>query len=691
VEAKELNCAMAIKHRRGAGGDEGLPLVRKEARNGSSVKPYKPKSRQKMKLVATCVKYLSYAIIFLVIVLVLILRFDTSDRVRHRVVDLKNRVLGNTQKYDAEPIVSSLFAAVSKGAVNDNYVVFCTVSNLQQDETHVSFGKSPVSPEAALKIAQSKLPRKTNKYPYVKIDIVTGVKRFEDYNYYNEFEKIPSRWFGLALNWDTDWVFSAEEVHHNALVDKHRFIRWERLALYAAKSGRSEGALALPDFGDDGTTIDYVDIFHTESVFIDMSKKEQFKLFHGHRLYETLSPSLLWDRANATGAYLAQIVKDTGRQVYRYNPRSDYEPFGYNLNRHAGTLYAMARIFRSWQDSYLKVSMSRTLAYLKQSVQDCPLPLSPDKKAKCCVDFETKDKLKMANLGVNALTILAIVEYVDAVKPDDTNDLLKLASLIAEYVEGSIRMVGDHVGSLVHKIHLSNENTLLDIDKDFYVRYFHGEVAFALARMVFLAQKNSWTDFLAKKDELLRMANSAISNLVKTDSQEPDKDFTFDHWLLNGISEMNAVGYEIPPDFVKHVVRSVQVVSKYQNGIPDEKIDFDDVDRLGIYYDDLSSIATATKSEGLCAIIDLLEKKGEDWKVAFDAAALSIRYQLQTQYQPEVAMYLRNPQRILGGFHSSILASDLRNDFSQHNLCSLICMANIMEKKGMKVISSSTK
>jgi hypothetical protein len=181
-------------------------------------------------------------------------------------------------------------------------------------------------------------------------------------------------------------------------------------------------------------------IFSTRNRYsLTLSKQEQFKLFHGHRTYDQLSPQLLMDRAKDAGSYLAQIVKDTGRQVYRYNPRSDYEPFGYNFSRHAGSLYAMARIFRWWQDSYLKQSMKLTLDYLKQSIQDCPLPLSPNVKAKCSVDFETKDKVKMSKLGVNALTILAIVEYVDAVKPDDATELLTLASQIAVFVKGSMR------------------------------------------------------------------------------------------------------------------------------------------------------------------------------------------------------------------------------------------------------------
>jgi hypothetical protein len=678
---------MTIKHRRGGGGDT-LPLVRKEGR--SEVKPYNPKGRQtRMKTIASYTKYLSYAIILLIVVLVIVLRFDTNDRVRHKVVNLKNRVLGNTEKYQDEAVVAELFASLgdNEGAVNKEHVVFCTVSNLQPDETHVGYGKSTISAAAALKIAQTKLPRKTNKYPYVKIDVVTGIKRYEDYNYYTEFNHLPSRWFGLAFNWDTDWVFLPEEVHNNALVDKDRIIRWERLALHAARSGRREGAFALPDYGDDGTTIDYVDLFHSESVFLDMNKKDQYKLFHGHRMYDTLTPQLLMNRAKDSGAYLAQIVKDTGRQVYRYNPRSDYEPFGYNLTRHAGTLYAMARIFRWWQDSYLKQSMKLTLDYLKQSIQDCPLPLSPldNKRTKCSVDFETQDKVKMANLGVNALTILAIVEYVDAVKPDDAMELLNLASQIADYLEGSMYTDGEHAGRMVQKIHLSNDNALLDIDKDFFVRYYQGQVTFALARMTHLAVQNKWTALLKKKESWMKTAEAAAAYMIKWDSEEEDDaEFTFDHWLLYGISEMDAAGYEIPPAFIQHTMRTVKVASKYQNGVPDAEKDFDDLDRLGIYYDDLSSTATATKSEGLCAVIDLLEKKGEDWQLAYDTATLSIRYQLQTQYQPEEALYMRNPQRILGGFHNSILATDLRNDYTQHNLCSLICMARVMEKKGIK-------
>jgi hypothetical protein len=341
----------------------------------------------------------------------------------------------------------------------------------------------------------------------------------------------------------------------------------------------------------------------------------------------------------------------------------------------------MARIFRWWQDSYLKQSMKLTLGYLRQSIQDCPLPMNPEKTAKCSVDFESKDKVKMAKLGVNALAILSIVEYVDAVRPDDSTELLQLASSIADFVQGSIR----EDGSFVQKIHLSSENTLLDVDEEFYVRYYQGEVTFALARMTHLAQQNKWSTLLPKTTEWMKTAEQAADYIVQTDELEKDDaEFTFDHWLMYGIAEMDAAGFDVPDSFVDHAVRTTAVASKWQNVNVDIKEDPDDVDRLGIYYDDLSSTATATKSEGLCAVIDLLEKKKKDWKLAYDTSALSIRYQLQNQYQPEEAMFMRNPQRILGGFHNSILSTDLRNDYTQHNLCSLLCLKHAMEKRGFK-------
>mmetsp|Transcript_1678 Transcript_1678/g.2471 ORF Transcript_1678/g.2471 Transcript_1678/m.2471 type:complete len:717 (+) Transcript_1678:107-2257(+) len=703
-------------HRRGGKSPEkteDLPLH--SGKNGNKVKTKRKErstftsgiSYRRAKQMAVMVKYLSYAIFTLIVILVLILRFDTKDRVRLKVVNLKNKVLGNSQRYMDHPRLQTLFQEHGKeGAVNGDYYVFCTVSNLQQEETHVGKGRSSISAEDALRNAQAQLPRKTNPYPYVKIDIVTGIKRFEEYNYYSELSNLPSRWFGLALNWEDDWVFLPEEVYANTLVDKHMFLRWERIGLYAAKSGRSEGAFSLPDFSDDGTVIDYVDVFHTESVMLDRSSTQPkptavadanaIALYHGHRM-STLpelvdnNGSLLLNRAKDAGGYLAQIVKDSGRQVYKYHPRSDYEPLGYNMARHAGTLYAMTIVYRNWNEKYLEESMRLSLDYLAKTIEDCPIPNAAiskvkEKKAKCSVDYETKQASKISKLGVNAMAILAICEHLDAVPlPSETvkGNVLQVVFQLARYVRGSwLDEVSSEGGMkserFIHKIHLDKEtNNLIDMDLDYSVRSHYGEVSFALARMVTLAQKNRWNVLLKDQDDWLEMSTKAAFRMISFDMEVDEPDFTFDHWLLYAINELDTLLPETPYRkykqlFLQYAIRSVQIARRWQT-IEDKNPD--DLDQLGIYYDDLSSTSTAIKSEGLCAILPLL--KGEDHiqKVALDTALLSLKYQLQTQYQAETAMYMRNPQRILGGFASSIISSDLRNDATSHNVASLLCIA----------------
>lgn len=694
-------------HRRGGKKSEeteDLPLH--SGKNGSKVKTKRKEpskftagsSYRRAKQMAIMVKYLSYSIFILIVIIVLILRFDTKDRLRPKVVNLKNRVMGNSQRYMDHPRVQTLFQENGKkGVVNGDYYVFCTVSDLQPDETYVGKGRSSISAQDALRIAQAQLPRKTNPYPYVKIDIVTGIKRFQDYNYYSELGNLPSRWFGLSLNWDDDWVFLPEEVHANALVDKHMFLRWERIGLYAAKSGRSEGAFSLPDFSDDGTVIDYVDVFHTESVMLDRSSTQPkpttvpdanaLILYHGHRTYslpELVDNNglLLLNHAQDAARYLAQSVKDSGRQVYKYHPRSDYEPFGYNMARHAGSLYAMSLAYRNFKDNYLKESMRLTLTYLTKTVEDCPIPNTAiskmrEKKAKCSVDHETKEASKISKLGVNAMTILAVCEYLDvfpSISETVKGNLLQVVFQLARYVQGSW-MDGSR---LIHKIRLDKAtNNLLDIDLDYVVRSHYGEVSFALARMVALAQKNRWTILLKDQEDWLEMSNSAAFRMISHDMELDEPDFPFDHWLLYAVNELDTLLPETryrkyKELFFQYAARSVQIAHRWQT-IEEENPD--DLDQVGIFYDDLSSTSTAIKSEGLCAIFPIL--KGEDriHKMAQDTALLSLKYQLQTQYQAETAMYMRNPPRILGGFASSVVSSEMRNDATAHNVASLLCMA----------------
>ena len=61
---------------------------------------------------------------------------------------------------------------------------------------------------------------------------------------------------------------------------------------------------------------------------------------------------------------------------------------------------------------------------------------------------------------------------------------------------------------------------------------------------------------------------------------------------------------------------------------------------------------------------------------------LGVRFQLQTQLRPESAMYLPDPQRAIGGFRRSLTNFEIRIDYVQHNISSLLLLRRILAEGG---------
>jgi hypothetical protein len=107
------------------------------------------------------------------------------------------------------------------------------------------------------------------------------------------------------------------------------------------------------------------------------------------------------------------------------------------------------------------------MEHLVKHVQSCPLPNTPSLQAKCVV--ESDETNHVSKLGINALTVLAIAEYMEATKD---HAYLTIAKDLSVYIGGSMR----EDGSFVHMV------ALPDFTKDEYhfVISYHGQVAFGL-------------------------------------------------------------------------------------------------------------------------------------------------------------------------------------------------------------------
>ena len=552
--------------------------------------------------------------------------------------------------------------------LGDDYVVFLTASSGEPGQTYIAMGRSKQSPVVALMQAQAKLPKKS--YPWIKLDVVDDIEKISGFDYFSSIDA-PGGWFGLALDWHHRWAFLPEEVRAHGLVDKDGVLRWEKVLSYAHR--KKLKGWPVPPQSDDATEIEFIDVFHTESVFYNLEQATPIAvpIYHGHRMYNDVSPEVLQDAIIDAGEYMADSVDADGTMTYMYNPRSDLEPPGYDLTRHAAAIYAMSCMYAKWKDPELLEGMKAAMDYLVKHVHECQVPHRSGLHTKCVVEKNEIDG-ERSKTGANAMTVLAIAEYMEATKDQS---YYKIAKDVSIFIGGGQR----EDGLLVHKVALPHFKS----DDTFFVRYYQGQTAFALSRLNTVVQSLG----MPADEQWVQVASKAAEYQVSQDALEDDEDFVIDHWLLYGIGELPRS--KVTQNLIDYVSRSIQIAYDNQNG---EMENEEELDRLGVFFGDMSSAATAAKSEGLCAVYSLAveQKHTREVERIVESVTMGIRYQLQTQYQPEHAMYMRNPKRILGGFHESIVNTEMRIDFTYHNVCSLLCAAEMFAHQEQSAKQTAT-
>lgn len=548
--------------------------------------------------------------------------------------------------------------------LGNDYIVFLTASTGQPGETYVKMGRSSRSATHALAYAQATIAKIPKKFPWIKIDVVDVVQTLKDYDYFSSID-VPGDWCGVSLDWSSSWAFLPEEIQAHGLMDKENVLRWEKLTSYA-RSKKLKG-WPIPDHSDDTPVMASLDVFHTESIFYDLdtSGTTPIPVYHGHRMYEKITPQVLHTAMTKAGEYLAQsVADDTKKFVYTYSARGDNEPEGYSLADHAAAVYTMTRLYSEWNDPKLLHGLQKAMEHLLAHVQLCSVPGdSGNRSANCLVEHDPYTEY--SELGLNALTVLAIAEYAKATK--ETRHW-RVATSIATWIAGTKQKDG----SFVHRVQLPDFK--VDHD-DYFNRDFHGQVAFALSSLY----KTAKVLGVSSDEAWIEVASAAAEHQVSLDNEDDeDEESTFDYWLLRGIGELPSSN--VSPTLVEYAIKSAQFVMDHQN---DETNDADALDELGIFFDDFSVTNTATKTHGLCAVYHLAVEQGrkEDLDSIAESVIMGLRHQLQNQYSPEHAMYLKNPKRILGGFHESVIDTGMRLEHTYHNIGSILCTREMLNHR----------
>jgi hypothetical protein len=488
--------------------------------------------------------------------------------------------------------------------------------------------------EQAISNAQP-LPEAGTQPQWIKVDIVQYVTAPHDVEWGQPLE-LERSLYGIAFEAQSGIAFLPEELVAHTLADSEQVIRPGNIAGYLEE--RADLAEAYRRLVSSGPVRTYR--FTTTGSFWDGD--DVVRLYRGHRTFDRISREELRSAAEGGGQYLTRAVRPDGRFAYTYWPKTDSVPDEYNILRHAGTVYAMLELYELTGDDALLGAARRAIGYLLQSVELCPTSAGP---LPCIVeDGYTK-------LGGNALAAIALARTIEVTGDDQTMPLLLD---LGRWIQRAQSEGG--------RFAIQKQSYPAGQVADFVSGYYPGEALLALTRIYALDPDETWLD--AAEAGALYLINVRDGGL-------PDSSLPHDHWLLIALNEL----YRQRPNplYVDHALRTADAMLQSQNRHPAY------ADWLGSFNEPPRSASTATRVEGLCAAYRLARDFGhpQEAEAILEGMWLGAGFQLQTQFRPESAMYLPDPERALGGFHRSLTDFEIRVDYVQHNISSLVCLYRV--------------
>ncbi len=444
--------------------------------------------------------------------------------------------------------------------------------------------------------------------------------------------------YGLAFEEQSGLAFLPDQLMIDRLVDRSQTVDLNAMVQFLKQQGLDAGVLRElfqpvnhPLFR-----------FSTQSYFWSQ-QAGLVPLYRGHRIVEDFDLHDLVDAVQRGGDYLSRAVQEDGTFIYHYDPVADEDVNHYNIVRHAGSLYSMYELYEQTRDPELLAAADRACDYLLAQAKPAKLG---DLDALCIV---TDDDFQ---LGSNSLAAVALAKRIEATGEDRYQEALRKLTqwiLSTQHEDGEFG---------IHKMVFSERRVV-----PFVSIYYPGEALLALTRMYRVDGDEKWLDAAEKG------ANWLIS---VRDGDLKDEELIHDHWLLYALADL----YQQRPSplYLEHIRRLCRAISAIQHRDPDE------ADWHGGYYFPPRSTPVATRNEGLASAYQVLKQAGDEELAAEVLTAIrhGIRFQLQTQYDPPSAMHVPDPPYVMGGFRGSLTDFTLRNDFTQHNISSMLRLMAIL-------------
>ena len=337
----------------------------------------------------------------------------------------------------------------------------------------------------------------------------------------------------------------------------------------------------------------------------------------GRRAVSVLDADYVKGLIDNASSFLVNQVKPDGSFIYGYYPQFDEEINHYNILRHSGTIWSLICRYRMFPGDDLRKTIESAIDYMLSQIR------YDDEGAGHLYDAEDGEY----KLGGYGIAVVTLTEYMDVFQ----NDKYKKECIALG--EGILKQQNSNTGSYWHII-----NNNFTRGEDFRTIYYDGECTFALARLYSFTGDQKWLDAACK----------AVDLFIEEDYTQYR-----DHWVAYSLNEVT-----------KYVDRKEYYDFALANAVNNyERI----MGRARTYPTNLELLMSVF--ETWQRMVDKGIDTGDfDVEELLNVISARANRQLSGYFYPELAMYMDNPQKILGSFMTRNDKFRVRIDDVQHNI-----------------------